>query len=248
MELQFSDKVVAITGSGHGFGLVIAQDFSRRGAQVFGTVAPSQEFPDKGSVHFAEVNLGDREATTSWIEDVERESGKAVDILINNAGGVAGRGHTPLEDLSFEDWDAVVRINLDATFTVCRAASRNMKRQGSGRVINISSNAGLRPSLTGVQAYTSSKHAVVGLTKQLAVEFGPFGITVNCIAPGFFRSNPASEHQWQGYGEGGQAALVERIALRRLGSAADISSACVFFASQLADYVTGQVLSVDGGR
>ncbi|MEP7456358.1 SDR family NAD(P)-dependent oxidoreductase [Phyllobacterium sp. SB3] len=248
MELQFDNKVVAITGAGHGFGLVIAEDFAARGAAVYGTLAPGQPAPESISVRFSEVDLTDREAASAWIADIETKTCKSIDILINNAGGVVGRQHEPIEGLSFEDWDAVVNINLDATFTTCRAVARGMKRQGSGRIINISSNAGLRPSLTGVQAYTTSKHAVVGLTKQLAFEFGSHGVTVNCIAPGFFRSNPSSERQWQGYGDAGRAALVERIALKRLGAAKDISSACVFFASELADYVTGQVLSVDGGR
>ena len=92
------------------------------------------------------------------------------------------------------------------------------------------------------------KHAVVGLTRQLAHELGPFGITVNSVAPGFMRSNPASEKQWEGYGEDGQKALIERIAMRRLGTAHDIANAVVFFASDLAGFVNGQVLAVDGGK
>jgi 3-oxoacyl-[acyl-carrier protein] reductase len=106
----------------------------------------------------------------------------------------------------------------------------------------------LAPSLTGIQAYAAAKHAVVGLTRQLAHELGPYGITVNSVAPGFIRSNPASEKQWAGYGEEGQKALVERIAMKRLGSAQDIANAAVFFASDLAGFVNGQVLAVDGGK
>jgi 3-oxoacyl-[acyl-carrier protein] reductase len=123
-----------------------------------------------------------------------------------------------------------------------------MKRAGGGRIVNISSGAGLQASLTGIQAYCSTKHAVVGLTRQLAHELGPFNITVNSVAPGFIRTNPATEKQWDGYGADGQKALVERIALKRLGSAQDIANAVVFFASDLAGFVNGQVLQVDGGR
>jgi 3-oxoacyl-[acyl-carrier protein] reductase len=123
-----------------------------------------------------------------------------------------------------------------------------MKRAGGGRIVNTSSGAGLQASLTGIQAYCSAKHAVVGLTRQLAHEFGPYNITVNSVAPGFIRTNAATEQQWDSYGPDGQKALVERIALKRLGSAQDIANAVVFFASDLAGFVNGQVLQVDGGR
>src|ERR1019366_9853983 len=116
------------------------------------------------------------------------------------------------------------------------------------RVVNISSGAGLQASLTGIQAYCSAKHAVVGLTRQLAHEFGPFGITVNSVAPGFIRSNPSTEKQWESYGAKGQQELVERIALKHLGTAQDIANAVIFFASDLAAFVNGQVIQVDGGR
>jgi len=114
--------------------------------------------------------------------------------------------------------------------------------------VNISSGAGLGVSLTGIQAYASAKAGQIGLTRQLAHELGPFGITVNNVAPGFVRSNPTTERQWDSYGPEGQRALIERIALRRLGAPADIAHAVLFFASEFASWITGQVLSVDGGK
>ena len=153
-----------------------------------------------------------------------------------------------IEEVQDADWDRIFAINIGAAFALSRAVAPGMKRVGSGRIVNISSGAGLGPSLTGIQAYCSAKHAVVGLTRQLAHELGPFGITVNSVAPGFVRSNAASERQWAGYGEEGQEALVERIAMKRLGSAQDIANAVVFFASELAGFVNGQVLAVDGGK
>src|SRR6202021_3685714 len=152
------------------------------------------------------------------------------------------------EQVSDQNWNTIFDINVNAAFTLCRAVAPGMKRAGGGRIVNISSGAGLQPSLTGIQAYCSAKHAVVGLTRQLAHELGPFGITVNSVAPGFIRSNPASERQGAGYGEQGQRALVERIAMKRLGTAQDIANSVVFFASDLAGFVNGQVLAVDGGK
>lgn len=146
------------------------------------------------------------------------------------------------------DWDRIFAVNVDAAFVLSRAASPGMKRAGRGRIVNISSGAALAASLTGIQAYCAAKHAVLGLTRQLAHELGPFGITVNSVAPGFVRSNRASERQWVGYGEAGQQALVERIAMKRLGTPQDIANAVVFFASDLAGFINGQVLAVDGGK
>jgi 3-oxoacyl-[acyl-carrier protein] reductase len=123
-----------------------------------------------------------------------------------------------------------------------------MKAKGYGRVVNISSRAGLATSLTGIQAYASAKAGLIGLTRQLGHELGPFGITVNAIAPGFVRSNPTTERQWEAMGEDGQARLVESIAMRRLGTPADIVHGVLFFASDFASWITGQVLSIDGGR
>ena len=123
-----------------------------------------------------------------------------------------------------------------------------MKAARYGRIVNISSGAGLRTSLTGIQAYAAAKAAQIGLTRQLAQELGPFGVTVNNVAPGFVRSNPTTERQWASYGSEGQARFVDSLFLRRLGSAEDIAAAVLFFASDLAGWITGQILSVDGGR
>jgi 3-oxoacyl-[acyl-carrier protein] reductase len=168
-------------------------------------------------------------------------------VLVNCAGGVVGQVHQPIEDVSDDDWAAVVDANLTSTFLMTRAVAPGMKEAGWGRIVNISSGAGRSVSLTGIQAYTSAKAGQIGFTRQLAHELGPHGITVNCIAPGFVLSNPSTQEQWDGYGPEGQAQLVEGIALRRTGRALDIANGVRFFTSELADWVSGQVLSVDGG-
>jgi 3-oxoacyl-[acyl-carrier protein] reductase len=250
MQIRFDGKTVVVSGAGHGFGRHIAETFAGLGARVFGCDLSAAELTEtaKAGVSTEVVDLTDRSAAAAWIAQVEQAMGGAVDVLVNNAGGVAGQEMRPIEEVPEVDWDRIFSVNIGAAFALSRAAVPGMKRAGSGRIINISSGAGLAPSLTGIQAYCSAKHAVVGLTRQLAHELGPFGITVNSVAPGFVRSNPASERQWAGYGEEGQKALVERIAMKRLGSPQDIANAVVFFASDLAGFVNGQVLAVDGGK
>ena len=251
MNIRFDGKTVAVTGAGHGFGRCIAQTFVRLGARVFATDIADDELAEtavEGGITTKVVDLRDRAAGAAWIRQIESETGGPIHVLVNNAGGVGGQEPKPLEDVSDEDWNVLFDINVNAAFALCRAAAPAMKRAGGGRIVNTSSGAGLQPSLTGIQAYCAAKHAVVGLTRQLAHEFGPHNITVNSVAPGFIRSNPASEKQWEGYGPTGQTALIERIAMKRLGTAQDIANAVVFFASDLAGFVNGQILQVDGGR
>lgn len=251
MNIRFDGRVVVVSGAGHGFGRTIARSFAGLGAWVFGCDLSAEnlkETASTGGIVTKVVDLTDRQAAAAWVGEVERATRQPVFCLVNNAGGVAGQTPHPLEEVSDDDWDRIFAVNVGAAMALSRAAAPKMKAAGQGRVVNISSGAGLQASLTGIQAYCSAKHAVVGLTRQLAHEFGPFGITVNSVAPGFIRSNPASEKQWESYGPEGQKALVDKIALKRLGTAQDIANAVIFFASDLAGFVNGQIISVDGGR
>jgi len=251
MNIRFDGKLVVVSGAGHGIGRTIAQSFSDLGATVHCCDISQANLAQTAShrgIRARVVDLADRKAAASWINDVEKEAGQAIYCLVNNAGGVAGHVMQPLDEVTDESWDRIFAVNVNAAMTLCRAAAPAMKKAGRGRIVNISSGAGLQASLTGIQAYCSAKHAVIGLTRQLAHEFGPFGITVNSVAPGFIRSNPSTEKQWESYGEDGQKALVERIALKHLGTAQDIANGVIFFASELANFVNGQVIQVDGGR
>ena len=245
MNLTFGHQVVAVSGSGHGLGRAIATAFAALGAHVHGCAPAAADVP---GVHMSVVDLTDRAAAQAWISAIEAHEGKPLDVLVNNAGGVAGQTRKPIETITDAEWDTILAVNLGAAFALSRAAAPGMKRAGAGRIVNISSGAGLQASLTGIQAYASAKHAVVGLTRQLAHELGPHNITVNSVAPGLVISNPDTEKQWAGYGDQGRQAMLQRIAMRRMGTPQDIANAVLFFASPLAGFVNGQVLSVDGGR
>ena len=254
METAFRDKTVIVTGAGHGFGRAIARAFAVRGAWVFGCdinedalAMTAREAPAGDRLSVGRLDVTDRAAVRTYVDEAQARTG-AVDILVNNAGGVLGQVGQPIETVAAEDWQALVDVNMTAVFTMAQAVAAAMKAKGSGRVVNISSGAGLRYSLTGIQAYAAAKAGQIGLTRQLAFELGPFGITVNSVAPGFVRSNPASERQWHAMKAEGQAALLESMATRRLGSVDDIVHAVLFFASGQSGWITGQILSVDGGR
>src|SRR4029079_7659171 len=183
----------------------------------------------------------------AFLREASTATGR-VDVLVNNAGGVLGQVGRPLEEIAAEEWQRIFDVNVTGAFYCSQAVAPGMKSARSGRIVNISSGAGLGVSLTGIQAYASAKAAQIGLTRQLAHELGAWGITVNNIAPGFVRSNPTTERQWESYGEEGQRALVDRIALKRLGTPDDIAYGVMFFASEGANWITGQVLSIDGGK
>lgn len=248
MQIRFDHKTVLVTGAAHGFGRAIAHRFARLGASVWAWDLNAEELQEtraqaEGRCEVRRVDVTDPQA----VQEAAQEAG-AVDILVNNAGGVLGQVGKPLETVTPKEWNDILAVNLSAAFYTSQAVAPGMKQRHWGRIINISSGAGLGPSLTGIQAYASAKAGLVNLTRQLCHELGPFNITVNCIAPGFVRSNPTTERQWQSYGEEGQRRLLENIALKRLGTAQNIADGVLFFASELADWVSGQVLSVDGGK
>ena len=227
---NLAGKTAVVTGTAHGIGAAIAQALADDGANVHGVDKDTADLTSASAVREFFAGLG------------------GVDILVNNAGGVCGQVGHPLEEVSGQDWHAVVDANLTSTFLCTRAVVPGMKRRGWGRIVNISSGAGRTVSLTGIQAYASAKAGQIGFTRQMAHELGPFGITVNCIAPGFILSNPTTERQWAGYGEAGQRALVEGIATRRLGKPEDIANGVLFFVSERSSWVTGQTISIDGGH
>lgn len=255
MDSEFKDRTVIVTGAAHGFGRAIARAFAGRGAGVWACDVAAGELEETrelcaaagGRCQARPVDVADRAAVFAFVAEALGATGR-VDILVNDAGGVLGQVGRPLEEVMPEQFGAIFAVNVEGVFYFAQAVAPAMKAARYGRIVNISSGAGLGISLTGIQAYASAKAAQIGLTRQLAHELGPWGITVNSIAPGFVRSNPTTERQWGSYGEAGQRALVEAIALKRLGSPEDIASGVLFFASAAAGWITGQVLAIDGGK
>ena len=255
MTFDFTGRTAIVTGAAHGFGRAISLAFARSGAAVWACDVIDDELDETarlcrdagGSCTVRTVDVRDIGGVGRFVADASAGAG-LVHILVNNAGGVLGQVGQPMEEVTPSDWQAVFDVNVTGAFNCSQAVVPGMKAAKFGRIINISSGAGLGISLTGIQAYASAKAAQIGLTRQLAHELGRWGITVNNIAPGFVRSNPTTEKQWQSYGAEKQRALIENIALKRLGTVDDITAGVLFFASESAAWITGQVLSIDGGK
>jgi 3-oxoacyl-[acyl-carrier protein] reductase len=243
-------RTAMVTGAATGFGKAIVETFLKKGVQVcavdrdaVGLAAAG--FPTDQTL-LCTLDLTDRAAVAATIPQMIAKLG-SVECLVNNAGGVVGRKAAAIEDLDLDDWDAVMAANLGSALMMSRLVTPSMKAAHHGRIINITSGAGFRASRTGVQAYTTAKHALHGLTRQLAGELGPFGITVNAVAPGLQPVSPGTRSQWDSYSPEKQHAIIENIPMRSLGTADDVAEAVAFLGMGPAGFITGQILPVNGG-
>jgi 3-oxoacyl-[acyl-carrier protein] reductase len=242
---QFENQIAVVTGAGRGIGRAIALKFAAEGAGVV-CVSRTQENSEKvaneigalGKKAWAfSVDVSDSAAVGAAAEKILADCGK-VDILVNNAG-VTRDGL--LMRMSDADWDTVLNTNLKGAFFFTKAFSRAFAKQRSGRIINISSVIGLIGN-PGQSNYAASKAGLIGFTQSVAREFASRGITANCIAPGFIETDMTSE-----LNEELKANVLRQIPMGKFGSAEDVANAALFLASPSASYVTGQVLTVDGG-
>ena len=251
--LSLAGKVALVTGAARGIGLAIATAMSRRGAtlELADVDAPAVRTAAAGlrgatargaagAAHGSAVDVSSSAEVRSWVSDVLGRHGK-VDILVNNAGIQLNRGAV---DLSDDDWRRVLGVNLDGVFYCCREAGRAMTARGSGAIVNVASIAE-RFGMPRRIPYGVSKAGIAALTRGLAVEWASHGVRVNAVAPGYVETELVRHAFEQGHID--RDAIVAKIPLGRLAEPRSIADVAVFLASDLADYVTGQTIYVDGG-
>ena len=238
-------KVALITGGTRGIGKGIVEEFVAQGARVAFTYAGSveraraleDELSSKSMVKSYQSDASDFDAAHQLIDQVLADFGQ-IDILVNNAG--ITRDNLMLR-MSKEDWDTIIKVNLDSVFNLTKAVIKPMMKARSGSIINMTSVVGIKGN-AGQANYAASKAGVIGFSKSLAIELGSRNIRCNAVAPGFIETEMTAaldEKTVQGW--------AEQIPLKRAGKPSDVASACVFLASDMARYITGQVINVDGG-
>jgi 3-oxoacyl-[acyl-carrier protein] reductase len=249
MLIRFDGRTAIVAGAARGIGQAIARSLASDGARVFAcdllvdeVVPIAGHLNGAGEIIAIKVDVTDETS----IAEVVRKAGGTADILVYVAGGVCGQKRRALEDVTPDDFDAIVDVNLKGAFLFAKAVAPGMKSKGTGRIIAISSRAGLATSLTGIQSYAAAKHGQIGLVKQIAQELGPFGITVNSVAPGFMVTSPDYERQWNDWSSEFREKFVNSIAMRRMGVPKDIADAVTFLASDHASWITGQTIAVTG--
>lgn len=244
--MTFADKVAVVTGSSRGIGRAIALRLAGGGAKVVVNYRGNEAAADKvveqiraagGEAMAVQADVR-RPAEAQALMDAAKKAYGRVDILVNNAGTTRD---TLIMRMSEEDWDIVVDTNLKGTFNCIKAVSRQMMRQRTGRIVNITSVAGIGGN-AGQANYASAKAGIIGLTKTVAKELGSRGITCNAVAPGLVPTDLTASLP-----QNLVDVAVERTPLGRTGTAEDMAAAVAFLASDEASFITGQVLAVDGG-
>ncbi|MEI8300806.1 MAG: 3-oxoacyl-[acyl-carrier-protein] reductase [Chlamydiota bacterium] len=247
--MLLENKKAFITGGTRGIGRAIAEGFVKAGASVW-IVGTNQErgllaleqlkalsVSSSQTFHFSLVNVADHLAVQGMIEKLYQTWDK-LDIVVNCAGVTRDNF---LMKMSEKDWDEVLNVNLKSAYNVCHGVIKSMMKARSGKIINITSVIGLTGN-AGQVNYSASKFGLVGFTRSLAIEVAKRGISVNCIAPGFIDTDMTS-----GLTELQKEEILRKVPMQRLGKPEEIAHAALFLASSMSDYITGQVITVDGG-
>lgn len=257
--MRFANKVAVITAAANGIGRATAQIMVREGATVI-VVDNHQARLDEavpalrqasgkgpGRVEGKLVDALDAAEVDRLVADVARDHGR-IDILVNAVGGstVIDNPQATTEQLAFADWQKLIAFNLDGTFLFTHAVIPHMKRQRSGKIVNLASIAGRGLSVNSSSAYAAAKGGIIAFTRKLAYELGPEGINVNAIAPSVTLTERIRPH-WEKRSQAAQAEEIERTPLRRVAEAVDQANVICFLASADADFVTGLTIDVTGG-
>ena len=244
--MRFQDQVAIITGGAKGIGMAVALAFIREGAMVVlvdidkaGLAALREEIEKEGGRALAVCCDISRSAEVEQMAHAVEKTFGRIDILVNNAG-IIRRG--TIETVTEEEWDQVIAINLKGTFNCCRAVIEPMKRQGGGKIVNVSSIAAMTGDITSAPGYGSSKAGGDALMKALARQLAPCGIRVNAVAPHAIETEMSA--QWP---EEKRREIIASIPLGRLGRPEDVAEAVLFLASKSASFITGEILDVNGG-
>ncbi len=245
MLLDLADRVVVITGAGRGIGRVIAESFLRERSVVVGLDVEIESLDWLSSAEQQRAagyacDVRDSARIGVVVGEVLERFGR-IDVLVNNAGVLV---EGLVEELDDDVWDFCVDVNVGGTFRMCRAVIPAMKEQGSGRIINAASFAAIVPSI-GTAPYAASKAAVVQFTRTLAGELGPWNITANAYAPGMI---PTAMNRFAELTGAAKDRLLDTLALRRWGDAAEVADLVCFLASDAARYITGTLIDVSGGK
>jgi NAD(P)-dependent dehydrogenase (short-subunit alcohol dehydrogenase family) len=254
--MRFTDKVAVITAFANGIGPATAEIMAREGATVVGVdnhrdrieVALTALRNAGGRAHGRLCDALDQSQVEAAVALAEREFG-AVDILVNAVGGntIISNSGADVDELTFEEWQRLIAFNLNGTFLFTHAVVPIMKRRRSGKIVNLASIAGRGLSASSSSAYAAAKGGIIAFTRKLAFELGPFGITINAIAPSLTLTERIRPH-WDKRSADAQAAEIARTPLRRVAEAVDQAKVICFLASSDADFVTGVTIDVTGGN
>ena len=243
---ELEGKIALITGSSRGIGAAIARDMAANGASVIINYHSNEEAANDvvaeitavgGQAVAMQADVSDFNQASALIKEIKKAFGR-LDILVNNAGTTRDNVIMLMKEA---DWDLVINTNLKSAWNCSRAAARIMMRQRNGRIINITSVAGISGN-AGQSNYSASKAGMIGLTKRLAREIGPRGVTVNAVAPGFVPTDLTNDLI-----DDLKDTIIELTSMRRLGTPEDVAHLTTFLASDQASFITGQVIAVDGG-